>query len=251
MSRVFFFPYQAGSNSCNLLAEHMKVKRLRLENSRYRYKPGDRIIVWGSGKMLQGVPDEAYINNPRNIVSLSDKKKFFEFCKEHELSTPEFTLSKDVVKEWLADGKSVFARTKLRGMSGDGIVDIQAEEDIVDAELYTKYIPKKEEFRVHVVGGKIIFFQRKGLKSGSRQFNSRIRNVENGYIYLKNEDKDLPASVQAECEKLIGVMPLDFYAIDIIYNAYRDKGFILEINSAPGLTGTSVDSYAEALKGIL
>lgn len=250
MNRVFFLPYKSGSNSCSLLSEYLKIKRIRSENSRYRYKEGDRIINWGSASMIDGVPEKAYINNPKHINPMSNKKTFLEFCKENGVNTPEFTTSIQVVKGWLEEGGSAFARTKLRGMSGEGIVDIQDVSEVVPADLYTKYMPKKEEFRVHVVDGKILFFQRKGLTRGNKNFNSRIRNVANGYIFLKNEDKDLPEPVLKECQKLISVMPLDFYAIDIIYNAYRDTGYVLEVNTAPGLSGTSVESYGEALKGM-
>jgi D-alanine-D-alanine ligase-like ATP-grasp enzyme len=37
---------------------------------------------------------------------------------------------------------------------------------------------------------------------------------------------------------------LDFGAVDIIYNAKRNECYVLEVNTAPGLEGTTVEKYA-------
>ena len=43
---------------------------------------------------------------------------------------------------------------------------------------------------------------------------------------------------------------LDFGAVDIIYNQREDSSYVLEINTAPGLMGTTGERYAEAFGNI-
>lgn len=42
---------------------------------------------------------------------------------------------------------------------------------------------------------------------------------------------------------------LDFGAVDIIWNNHYQKAYVLEINTAPGLEGSSVDNYRKAFEG--
>jgi D-alanine-D-alanine ligase-like ATP-grasp enzyme len=44
---------------------------------------------------------------------------------------------------------------------------------------------------------------------------------------------------------------LDFGAIDIIYNESRDQAYVLEVNTAPGLTGQTIQSYADAFRHLV
>jgi D-alanine-D-alanine ligase-like ATP-grasp enzyme len=41
---------------------------------------------------------------------------------------------------------------------------------------------------------------------------------------------------------------LDFGAIDMIYNERRNQYYVLEVNTACGLTGTTLDKYVEVFK---
>ena len=44
---------------------------------------------------------------------------------------------------------------------------------------------------------------------------------------------------------------LDFGAVDVIYNGHSNRAYVLEINTAPGLTGTTLDNYAAALRNLI
>jgi len=48
-------------------------------------------------------------------------------------------------------------------------------------------------------------------------------------------------------EGLASVMALglDFGAVDIVYNENDNKAYVLEINTAPGLSGTTLEKYVE------
>ena len=45
----------------------------------------------------------------------------------------------------------------------------------------------------------------------------------------------------------IKVLGLDFGAVDIIYNKQEDKWYVLEVNTAPGIYGTTLDKYVNAI----
>ena len=39
--------------------------------------------------------------------------------------------------------------------------------------------------------------------------------------------------------------------MDVIYNEYRAQAFVLEVNTAPGMEGTTIDTYVENLKSYI
>ena len=45
--------------------------------------------------------------------------------------------------------------------------------------------------------------------------------------------------------KAVELCGLYFGAVDMIWNAYKKQGYVLEINTAPGLEGQTVENYAE------
>ena len=40
---------------------------------------------------------------------------------------------------------------------------------------------------------------------------------------------------------------LKFGAVDLIWNELENKSYVLEINTAPGLTGATLEKYAQAI----
>ena len=43
---------------------------------------------------------------------------------------------------------------------------------------------------------------------------------------------------------------LTFGAIDVIWNEHQQKAFVLEINTAPGIEGTTVEKYAAKFRNL-
>jgi D-alanine-D-alanine ligase-like ATP-grasp enzyme len=161
--------------------------------------------------------------------------------------TPDWTESKEEASKWLGEGVSVVCRTKLNGHSGEGIVIASKQEEIVDAPLYTKYILKKHEYRIHVFNGKVIFQQRKARKKdvADDKVNWKVRNLAGGFIYA-NQDVNAPDACKQLAIDAVAALELHFGAVDIIWNEKQDKYYVLEINTAPGLTGSTLDAYVEA-----
>jgi hypothetical protein len=242
-------PYKSTSESAKLLAETLGVKRIKLENSRFKGSARKSVINWGNTNLPDQVKKCKTVFNP-NVAWCSNKLKFFELIGGQEW-VPDWTTDLDEAQEWSDEGARVFARLNLAGHDGDGIVDIDPYTiDIPPAPLYTKYIPKKEEYRVHFAFGKVILIQRKAAKRDVENINYRIRNNGNGFVFASNEDLgEVPKVVEAVTHSFMnGGYPIDFGAIDIIWNKQHGRAYILEVNTAPGLSLSTATLYAEAFK---
>lgn len=255
---MYIYSYNPNSEGAKALKEVMGIKRIKNEGSKFKGSPGKVVINWGSTQVPNEVLKCKIINPPNKIAVTADKLKFFKHIYDplDNDFIPDFTTSYEEALSWVGAKYWVCARTILNGHSGAGIVLMHKDspKDFVKAPLYVKYIPKTEEYRVHVVYGKVIDIQRKTLKkdyaaeNDEDKINWKIRNLDNGFIYQRaniNPDKSV-SEIAIKCIKLIG---LDFGAADIVVHKHTGKPYVLEINSAPGLQGESVMNYAQALKG--
>jgi glutathione synthase/RimK-type ligase-like ATP-grasp enzyme len=113
--------------------------------------------------------------------------------------------------------------------------------------LYVEYIKKKEEYRVHVAFGHIIDVQRKGRNRDvpDEDVNWQVRNHGNGFIYMRG-GVDIPDCCRSLALAAVESLGLDFGAVDVIWNEHEDRWYVLEVNTAPGLSGTTLEKYADA-----
>lgn len=232
----------------------MKVPRIAHKGSKFKSDKDKVVLNWGSS--TERWPE--YLNackiiNPPSVVDKAiNKINALEAFKKSKVSHPEFTTSAVKARGWVEDGEMVFARTRLTSHSGRGIVIMDPEHSDtwdVTAPLYVKYIPKKDEYRVHVVNKQVIDVQRKGLRAefkGHADVNFKIRNLANGFIYVRNDGREVPKCVLDTAVSGIEALNLDFGAADILYNQKQNKAYIIEVNTAPGLAGTTVRNYVNA-----
>jgi hypothetical protein len=163
------------------------------------------------------------------------------------VSCPPWTT--DPAKIGTLGTKSVFARRLINSTGGKGIVEIDPArpESFVAAPLYTGYIPKKAEYRYHVFNGKVIDVQQKRKQRGwDDSRNTRVRNLHNGYVYCR-DDLSPPAGAADLAISAVRAVGYEYGAVDLVYNEKQNKCFVLEVNSRPGLMGTTVHRYALAL----
>ena len=246
---IKILPYKTGSGSAKALAEALNVKLLKVEGSRWKPRKQDVLINWGSRKQDHtGFGAGIIINHPNSVTLASNKLKAFQVLFDKEVSTPRFSEDKKEALKWLDDGKDVVCRTILNGHSGEGIVIASSPEEIVDAPLYTSYVKKKEEYRIHVMDGIPFFQQRKArdLAVPDQEVNWQIRNLKGGFIY-SHIDIAVPAGALSLATKAVEALGLDFGAVDILVTA-RGKAKVLEVNTACGLEGTTLTKYVEAFQ---
>lgn len=247
---IIVFPYKNGSKSVKALKEVGNGVEIKREKSLFKGAARKKVINWGSSALPPEVDKCNVLNKPNAVAVAGNKLTFFIKMAETKVEgCVPFTTSKDVVLDWLAEGKEVVARTKLNAHSGEGIVLFKKGDWIPEAQLYTLYVPKKQEYRVHVCCGKVIDIQRKARKMDvvDEKVNWKIRNLDGGFIYARDfQPEDLPKGINQLAISVVNACGLDFGAVDIIYNEKNASCYVLEVNTAPGLQGTTLEAYTKA-----
>lgn len=252
---IYVLPYKMASASAKELADYLGCRRIKADKtSRWRPREDKWVINWGSSKVDLAHMNEANIINPMEVVNVAaDKLKAFQLLREAgNVPLPAFTSDIEEAKQWIADGGVVVCRTILRGHSGDGIILADTVDKLVEAPLYTLYFKKKTEYRFHVVGDRVVDIARKARKFdvADEEVNWQIRNLKGGFIYAR-EGVNPPNELYDYAVNTIKALSLDFGAVDIIWNDSKKRGVVLEVNCAPGLSGSTVGNYANALDNLI
>jgi len=234
--RLFILPYKQASTSAKALAERLGVVRI---NGSKRLKLSDVVLRWGNGPDVIGTNN--IINNEAAIAC--NKLSTFEMLKDNNIPTVDWTCDANEANSWLDGGDVVLARTNIVGSKGDGIQVLSAV-DWADAKLYTKYM-KAHEYRVHVFAGSVIDVQKKRRRNGA-QTDSYIKNANGGWVFCRDNITS-PKIVYAASIAAVGALGLQFGAVDILYREADKRAAVLEVNTAPGLEGTTLENYANAI----
>jgi glutathione synthase/RimK-type ligase-like ATP-grasp enzyme len=228
----------------SLRAEGIFCKSIKRTNSRYRNRDNHVVLNYGHSGYL-GFPT---INQHDKVAIATNKLKTFETLKYYGFpNIPLFSTSKEEAKEWIAQGKVVYCRTILNGSQGVGIVVASSIEDLVDAPLYVMKVPRNLEARIHVFNGEVIDFAGK-LRRSESDYSNDVRNLSNGWVFCRENIVLTPESLDA-AKEAVRLLGLDFGAVDIAVNRGIPK--VLEVNTAPGLMGTTLERYKEAIKLLL
>ena len=187
-----------------------------------------------------------------NLVYGDCKDKLFqyEWFAANEVPALPFTTSGEQVSNWLKEGKTVFARTLTRASEGKGIVVCEPDvQSIPFAKVYTQYRKKKKEFRVHVYKDQVVHvLEKRKKKEFNGEVNTKIRNTANGYVFCSDNVVE-PEGIRELALKAAKVTNSDFKGVDIGFNEKLNELFVIEVNSAPGIQGTNVDRYIQAICG--
>lgn len=223
-------------------------------NPTFVVRPWTRLINWGNGRAPVGTgPFSSISNSFAAVATASNKLSTFRALEGKDgIRIPVFTTDRSVAAGWIRDGVVVVCRTQLSGHSGAGIVLASSEAELVQAPLYVQYVKKQQEFRVHVAFGEVIDVQEKRRAKRDSDgdgegvpANYQIRNHHTGWVYCR-ENITEPVGLREMAIRTVPELGLDFGAVDLIYNAKRNEVYVLEVNTAPGLEGSTVDKYAEA-----
>lgn len=242
--RTKVYPYKQGSASAKALASVLNGKVLKCVGSKYVPKSGDLVINWGSSAPPSFGPATT-LN--ADVGTAQCKLKTFEALKAAVVKAPPFWTSKDDIPD---NAFPVVCRTVLNGHSGQGIVVAQTRDDLVPAPLYTGYIKKKDEYRVHVLRNDVFFIQRKARKTSVLTPNWTIRNLAGGFAFVE-DDSPIARSRLADTAILaIKACGLDFGGVDIVWNEQSGTAYVLEINTACGLEERTALKYAGAINAL-
>lgn len=239
-------PYVQNSKSAKALASALTLKRVRLNGTQFQPRQGDVVLNWGSSKQL--FADEFYFNKPSQVSVSTNKLSCLNLLARHDVPVPAYTNDRRYVGDLMEAGP-VYCRTLLRANSGRGIVVATQGSEVVDAPFYTAFFDKDYEVRVHIFKGNAFDFQQKRKRSGSDNDNRFVFNHGNDRVFCRN-NFNIPSHLREKAEdvgvKAVTALGLDFGAVDI---GVKDSGevVVFEVNTAPGLTGTTLTNYANKL----
>ena len=257
MKNVFIYAHNAASNGAKELATALGVKRIKHRGSGFRPNADKLVVNWGSSEIGPDVIGNGTVvlNPPHRVSASTDKVQAFLVMSSGGARVPDFATTLDVALAWQIEGHDVCVRALTRASGGKGLSVVGPDEDMPRAPLYTKYVKKKDEYRVHICNDSVIGVQRKAArKDFAGETDWQIRSHDNGFVFLHiapDEWGTVPADVLQQAATGFAALKLDFGAVDVIWNSHHKKAYVLEVNSAPGLEGTTIDLYKKGFTDLL
>lgn len=255
MRNVKIFPYNLGSEGANALAKGLGVLRIKKDGN-FVLRNGTTIINWGNSVMQQFKQSKRFtgrltvLNHPDCVLDAINKVVALKCLGENGVSIPQYALTKAEANAFLNDNGIVVCRTRINAKGGAGIVLARTQEELVDAPLYTKHIRHKHEYRVHVVGNRVIDFAQKKKRVGTEP-DVLVRS--HGDWIFARDGVELPDDCATQACNAVRALGLDFGAVDIGFRVKEGKAFVFEVNTAPGFEiGSSTQaSYVKAFQELI
>lgn len=220
------------------------------------YRPENfRVMVnYGTGtwpEWAERLPDGVvWLNTPSQVRYSSNKVQMFEALSRGGVRTVPFFTSKDAALAAQQDGRTIVARTVLNGTKGAGIVVCPPGTALPQAHLYTGLIRRRgiREYRVWFVGDTVVDVACKmrytperlaeiGVDPDDRE-KQLIRAHHNGWVFAR----ELPAQPrdwegwEQITQAVRAANILEWGCIDLLVNSKSGKWWVLEVNSAPGMS---------------
>lgn len=240
LTKYFVYPYTQHSAGSIMLAEELDGKRVKLHGSHYTHKPENVLINWGNGNC----PYPMALNPASAINEVIDKVSFFKkLAGTGLIPAVAFTLSS--AKANLSF--PIVCRTLTDDSDGHGIIIADKPEQLVGANLYTQYIDKTSEYRIHMgrdqKGNIVVICRQKKYQTDAFTGDKRIwTGNETKLAFIETAVPPVIAVAKAAFEKF---PELTFGAFDIVYNNSTETAYVLEINSAPMMNTDTTKAYGE------
>lgn len=245
--KLVLLSYKETSKGARMVADALGVEFL-LRNSRFKSPAATICLNWGRGDYPDWSKEVTrWINRPEAVMRGIDKNTAFVHMQRGGVPVVPFTTNRAEAERWLRDGEIVVCRRETAGFNGSGIIIVRpnGRDRIVDAPLYTKYIKKDAEYRIHVMNGTAFYSNIKRKNSAEKipqGADPLIRSGSHGW-YFEHMDA-LPS--RAVCEAAAAAVEslgLDFGGVDIIEERETGRPFVLEVNSAPELGRNTLRAY--------
>lgn len=205
------------------------------------------VINWGNSSVIRSNnpdPNIRIINKPSAVAEASNKKASLMRMHMNGVRVPLTQTNPPDIQ----DGEIWLARTVLNGSGGQGIKVIRYGDTVPEAPLYTKYVRKTVEWRIHVAFGKAIFAQRKLRVNDADQTKDQklIRNHDNGWVFGPRPIEEAGEEAVEQAIKAVSSLGLDFGAVDLVIGKRDGLPYVLEVNTAPGIESPTLEGAYEA-----
>lgn len=259
---IKILPYKLGSKTAKALAREVGGIRIHHKANKSKYRGSSRDIIYNYGNASKGfswlsrfIKNRRLLNHPDAIRKASSKVTAFQIVQQylskgkHQWYIPKFTTKRSEATTMAGSGV-VYCRTLTRASEGRGIVVAHNAGEVVSAPLYTEGLMNtKREYRAHVFNGEVIDLVAKATASGGENPNQEIRSHDNGWIFTRDAIKipsDVKKIIIACAVETCETLGIDVAAVDILRTT-DNKVYMLEVNTAPGMEGTTIKKYAKAL----
>lgn len=200
------------------------------------------VVNWGNSTPIVGEHVAHVINPPAAVALAINKLSALSAMQAAGVRVPNFTREAPEPRRgiWLA-------RHNLTGSAGHGIQVVREGEPLPAAPLYVEYVRKAAEYRLHVAFGRVMFCQFKLRKNDNEQTADQklIRNHDNGWVFAPRSVEELHLTVKEEALKAVAALGLDFGAVDMIISKKDSLPFVLEVNTAPGISSPTLRTEYE------
>ena len=245
------YSYDPKSESALRLAKVLKIKQIAHTDSKFIGDMKRTVLNWGCSDLPREVRRCKVINEENAVDRAINKLRFFQRMSQHGLSHVPFGTDVQWVRERLAAGARVFARMRLRGADGEGLVEVINANNIPQARLYTQYIPSEREYRITCVVDnemkpQVVATQRKVRLDNPPPggYNDIFRTTSGGYGF-KWVTRGVPDAVKEVACASITNLGLHFGGVDVLWDG--TNAYLLEVNTAPHLTPMATAAIATAL----
>lgn len=258
MQNIKIIPWHMGHSGSKqvaaMLSEYIGKRVWRwYASEEHEHKDGNLYINLGSGTLgnwIKDIPKKHLLNWPDAIKNAVNKTKTFQILEKAGIPTVDWTTHQAEAVLWLGMGNNVVCRTKVAAYAGKGIVVAHNLNEIVDAPLYTRFLPNTTEYRVHTICGEVVDVQEKRIKRKENRdlgekLNKEIRSHKKGWVFCR-KDIDEPKDLRKLAIDATAALGLDFAGVDIIYDRDTNKCYVLELNTAPGIEGSTIKIFADA-----
>jgi hypothetical protein len=249
-AKLIMLPYKETSKGSKRVAEALGITRVLRDED--LAEKGVVALNWGRGDwpMWKGQVSK-FINPPDAVMRAIDKLTSYTLMRREGVPITPFTTSRREAEQWLADGAlAVFCRKDLQGQNASGVVVARRLNELVDAAVYTKYVRKDPEYRVHVMNGECFYANIKTChkeKQAALNGNPLIRSGSHGWFFTHMDD--LPAkNVQDACIAAVRALGLDFGGVDVGVNLDNGEAVVFEVNTAPESGPNTTKAYKQAFQ---
>jgi len=257
------------------------------------------VIGWGAKTdKAVNLGNAVVLNHPDRIRDNRNKLKALQIMQKSKVAVAPFITSDSVVAELgkknAAIGLPLIARTNyhqggknfwpcMTRTHVNEVIDI-LNNGIKKKGYFQNYIDVKEEFRLHVVNGEVIYAQRKVPRSNMKEAHVEdqmdkikrmaekkgakiddatlkfameyqgskiaspdliIKSNTRGYKFSSIKLANVDKALASEAVKAVEALGLQFGAVDCVKDA-DGKPWIIEVNTGPGLEGTAFKNYVAA-----
>lgn len=198
------------------------------------FRGRDILLRWGNPQR----PELTTVIQPAAAIARAGNKLVaLRTMRDAGVPVPDYTTEQpNDVDVWLG-----------RSLNGFGGRDIKLPGDPAwtNVSFWTKYIPNRREYRIHVVNGNVIRVQRKYLDFPEQHDNHYVQNYAQGYRF-RTPAQRLHQNRLDAATGAVAALGLDFGAVDLLVGQDNNP-YVLEVNTAPKLAPLTARQYAGAL----